>query len=114
MEALPLLEVELRLMVPDLVWVPDLLAPAPILGQPSAKGAEGEEQRSLAVRPGSTQGLAAMWASWVQTLLSASGRVAKLDAAEGGRACSKIRLCARGMQEAVRAAARAAVVQEQV
>lgn len=29
-DALPLLEVELRLVVPDLVWVPDLVAPAPV------------------------------------------------------------------------------------
>ena len=82
MEALPLLEVELRLMVPDLVWVPDLLAPAPLLGLPSAEGDEAEPKPASA-RPGSAQGLAAMWASWVQTLLSASGRVGKLDAAEG-------------------------------
>ena len=30
-DALPLLEVELRLVVPDLVWVPDLAAPAPVV-----------------------------------------------------------------------------------
>ena len=85
-EALPLLEVELRLMVHDLVWVPDLLAPAPAIQLPAAADAEDGEPRptALAAKASSTgQGLAAMWASWIQALLSASSRVARLDAAEG-------------------------------
>ena len=54
MEALPLLEVELRLVVPNLVGVPDLLAPAPVMGSPSAEGDEAEP-KPASVRPGSAQ-----------------------------------------------------------
>ena len=172
-DALPLLEVELRLIVPDLVWVPDLVAPAPAaipegevrallgaaaVGHPAAmqlqssllpsypaptpaaslcwhgeglllqlpckrpagciraatshvrvqaalcdecqqhclqyltrytcRAQEGADAPSRAppltpsgrVHP---PGLATMWAGWVQTLLNASQRVARLDAAEG-------------------------------
>ena len=71
-EALPLLEVELHLQVPELVWVPDLLLEAP---GPTATG----EPRPLS----GPQSVRAMWATWVTALLHLNGRVPRLDGSDG-------------------------------
>lgn len=71
-EALPLLEVELQLQVPELVWVPDLLLEGP--GPPPSG-----EPRPLA----GAQSVRAMWATWVAALLYLNGRVPRLDGSDG-------------------------------
>ena len=88
-DALPLLEVELQLRAPELVWVPDLqpeTAPQKPPDEPTEGSAEApsskppEEPRPLVGPPHSVR---SMWSTWVATLLHVNSRVARLDGAEG-------------------------------
>lgn len=72
-EALPLLEVELQLQSPDLVWVPDLLTEAP---PPLPSG----EPRPLS----GLQGVRSMWTTWVTAMLHINSRVPRLNGEDGG------------------------------